>query len=103
MVKGNFNSNEMNKVITTLENTLNEFDTCINSIKALDVPNFSYSGWITSLPNILTSYKLQCSLDCDWCSDVIEAFESFNTESIKDISSVEVQTGFSKEFEINKL
>ena len=103
MVKGNFNSTEMSKVITTLDTSLQEFDACINSIKALDVPDFSYSGWITSLPNILTSYKQQCSLDNDWCSDVIESFEIFNNESIKDIGSVEVQTGFSKEYEVNNL
>lgn len=103
MIKGEFNSTEMSKVINTLESADKGFDTCINSIKALDVPNFSYSGWLTSLPNILTTYQQNCSLDSDWCSSVIESFDNFNTESIKDIGSVEVQTDFSKEYEVNKL
>lgn len=103
MVKGDFNSTEMSKVITTLETASKEFDASINSIKALDVPNFSYSGWITGLSNILTSYQQQCSLDLDWSSNVIESFNNFNDESIKDIGSVEVQADFSKEYEVNKL
>ena len=103
MVKGEFNSTEMSIVITTLETASKEFDASINSIKALDVPSFSYSGWITGLPSILTSYQQQCSLDLDWCSSVIESFNNFNDESIKDIGSVEVQSDFSKEYEVNKL
>lgn len=103
MVRANFNSTEMGKVITTLETASKEFDASINSIKALDVPSFSYSGWITSLPSILTSYQQQCFLDLDWCSNIIESFNSFSDESIKDIGSVEVQSDFSKEYEVNKL
>ena len=103
MVKGEFNSTEMSKVIKTLETANKGFDTCINSIKALDVPSFSCSGWITSLPNILVCYQQNCSLDSNWCSSVIESFNDFNTESIKDINSVEVQVDFSKEYEVHNV
>lgn len=98
-----YNSRYMKKVKNELNDALEYFDICIKHINSLDIPSFSYSGWIASLPSTLKEYKRQCSLDVDWCYKVIEKFDNFNDESIRDINSVKVQNRFSKAYDINNI
>jgi hypothetical protein len=96
-----FDSTTFKRCSVALESALQGFDSAINAASGLDVPDFSYQGWLNTLPSLLESYKMQCKEDQTWADNANSLVEGALESSEGVVRSVDVQTGLVKELIVN--
>lgn len=99
--KVHFDSTMFRRCSVALESALQGFDKAISAASGLDVPDFSYQGWLNNLPALLESYKMQCKEDQTWAENGNAMLEGALASSEGSVNSVEVQTGLVKELIVN--
>ena len=102
MVNAKFDSGKARNTIQSLTSASKDFMLSSDAASSLDVPEFPYAGWVSSLPGLINSYGKVCELDIEWVSETISKFEEFNNESISQVQQVEVQSDFTKDLNVNK-
>ena len=101
MVTANFDSGKARNTVQSLISASKGFVLSSDAASSLDVPEFPYAGWVSSLPGLINQYGKVCELDIEWVNDAITKFEEFNNESISEVEKVEVQSDFTKDLHIN--
>ncbi|MGM9877632.1 MAG: hypothetical protein ACI33S_03185 [Bacilli bacterium] len=101
MSKIDYNSNKLDLLKSTLTKSLTELDVASNSVSSLDIPSFNYSGWLSSIPGLLSKYKSDINEIIEWIIQTTSTYESYNNESIIAINTIEVPDDFSKELSVN--
>lgn len=101
MVTANFDSGKAINTVQSLTSASKGFVLSSDAASSLDVPEFPYAGWVSSLPGLINQYGKVCELDIEWVNDAITKFEEFNNESISEVEKVEVQSDFTKDLHVN--
>lgn len=101
MVNAKFDSGKARNTLQSLTSASKGFMLSSDSASSLDVPEFPYAGYVSSLPGLIDGYGKTCELDIEWVSEAISKFEEFNNESISEVEKVEVQSDFTKDLSVN--
>lgn len=102
MTRLNFISNDVRKlVILKLGNTKVSLESARSKASSLDVPDFSYSGYLNSLPGKISDNIMTCTTDESWLEDSIKNFQTFSDESIASIDKCEAREILEKDFRVN--
>ena len=102
MTKLNFISSDVRKlVILKVGNAKVSLESAKSKASSLDVPDFSYSGYLNGLPGKLTDNTKTCTTDESWLEDSIKNFQTFNDDCIASIAKCESREILDKDFHIN--
>ncbi len=102
MTKLNFISSDVRKlVILKIGNAKVSLESAKSKASSLDVPDFSYSGYLNSLPGKIADNIMTCTTDESWLEDSIKNFDTFNDESITSIEKCEAREILEKDFHVN--
>ena len=101
MVNANYDSAKARNTVQLLTSASKSCLLSSDAASGLDVPEFPYAGWVSSLPGLINGYGKVCELDIEWINDTISKFEELNSESVSEVEKVEVQSDFTKDLHIN--
>lgn len=102
MARLNFISNDVrNSVILKINNAKFSLESAKAKARSLDVPNFSYSGYLDNLSDMINNNIMICNTDEEWLEDSVKNFQTFNDESIDLINKCEVREIPEKDFHVN--
>lgn len=102
MTRLNFISSDVRKlVILKISNAKVSLESAKSKASSLDVPDFSYSGYLNSLPGKIADNIMTCTTDESWLEDSIKNFQTFNDESITSIEKCEARDILEKDLRVN--
>ncbi len=102
MTRLNFISSDVRKlVILKVGNAKVSLESAKSKASSLDVPSFSYSGYLNSLSSKIARNIMTCTTDESWLDDSINNFQTFNDENITLIEKCEAREVLEKDFHVN--
>ena len=103
MNKVMYNSDNLIDAKKYLSQSLTDFDSAINIANSLDVLNFSYSKWLSGLPELLRKRRSEIVDVNEWITSCVNKINDFSVQSINEIDGLEVHSGFIKSLQINRI
>ena len=66
MVNAKYDSGKARNTLQSLTSASKGFMLSSDSASSLDVPEFPYAGYVSSLPGLIDGYGKTCELDIEW-------------------------------------